>query len=216
MQGMHRAAGHARYAVVTMLLASMPLNGCGQDHPSGDASKNSAGRNGAVVMRANTQDSAGVIQHLSGLQKAHFAFLRSVPEGLPPAVEATLRQPAYGANWRLAQQLKVMGRGRIWVLPARESICLVTEELRGAIGLTCTAVTEAVRHGLFSASLSRVEPARPYPQRLVVGIVSDKVHRVQVETPGFKPRIVDVVRNTFVLRDSIMRPPESLKLLATK
>lgn len=171
---------------------------------------------GVVAAESRAPESMTAIQRQPRLHREHFALFRSAPEGLPLAIEDTLRRPTHGADWGLGQRLDIAGRARMWVLPARESICLIAEELNEAVSMTCTSITNAIRHGIFSASVSGGRSVPASEQRFIAGVVPDHVRWVEVNTPGSDPRAVSVTDNAFALRDSIRQPPESIELLRAR
>ena len=163
-----------------------------------------------------TSKSGAPSQGLSARQRRNFEILNTKPEPLLASVKDTLRYPTHGANWSLAQRLDTAGGASIWVVPANEALCLVGEQARGAVSVTCTPTTEALKHGLVTTSLDDGTPGASPARRVIVGVAPDGVTKVRIETPGFRSATVPVTRNTFLLRDSVGKPPEALKLLRAR
>lgn len=80
--------------------------------------------------------------------------------------------------------------------------------------MTCTSIAEALKHGVVTAMLPK-NPLSSVERRLIVGIVPDGISTVVVSTPGNKSPVVPVVRNVFVLRDSVNEPPESVEFASS-
>jgi hypothetical protein len=204
-----------RYSALTLLLAAGLQLGCGSS-VSEEASRISphVSKNSADFAGQPASDSVPVIPWLSNSQKKNFAILGASPEQLPQSVRVTLRHPTYGANWRLAQRLSTGDQNiRVWMLPAHESVCLVEQqEGEGAIGVTCTSIAQALKYGVVTSSFTEGTSISP-AHRFIVGVAPDGVPRVRIKTPGFGSTAVRVTQNTFVLRDSVREPPESVELL---
>lgn len=205
------------FALATLLIAVAYSAGCGNDADQDTSSVATRGVNGSFRDSASRRtDSLPIVQHLSRSQRQNFAPLRTPPERLPKSVMATLRRPTYGANWSFAQRLNTGAKTRVWALPANGAICLIDEQSSGAVGVTCTPVSTALRHGITSASLDGGTSGLSYARRFVVGLVPDNVPKVRIETPGFGSATVRVAQNTFALRDSVSEPPESIELLQVR
>lgn len=91
--------------------------------------------------------SYAVVQHPDPWQLAHFAPLRTFPEGLPAKVTEALGKPTYGMNRSLAQRISVTGPGTFWLVPANRHLCIVAR--RGAyVGTACTTTAAAIARGV--------------------------------------------------------------------
>jgi hypothetical protein len=205
-----------RYSVLAILLLTIGVQpGC-SGHTRREALHTAPQRSKSSERLRTWRSSEALpsISRLSHSQRAHFAILRSRPERLPRSVTTTLRHPTYGANWRLAQKLDTGTQTRVWMLPANGSVCLVEQQHgNAAVGVTCTAVSHALEHGVVTASLAEGASGLSPTRRLVVGVAPDRVPKVRIRTPGAGSAVVRVTHNTFVLRDWIGEPPESVELL---
>ena len=100
------------------------------------------------------------------------------------------------------------------MLPAYGSVCLVDHQKGDTTAaVTCTSVAQALKHGVVTASIAEKTSIFSRARRFIVGVVPNHVSKVRVKTSGDGSAVVRVVRNTFVLRDSVSRPPESVELL---
>jgi hypothetical protein len=203
-----------RYFYLAVLLLSVGLqSGCDGTPPNENATAPYASGTPEHSFRERPSDLLPVIRRLSRPESANFGIFHSTPEGLPHSVRETLRRPSYGANWNLAQRLAIASRIPVWVLPANAAICLIEEQRGGAIGVTCTPTGRVVRHGIVTASLAGGKPPPSLTRRTVVGVVPDHIPKVRVKTRSFGATVVQVRSNTFILRDSVSDPPESVELL---
>jgi hypothetical protein len=202
----------------TIFLAALLLAVCLQSGCDGTPSNETtvaprASGAGGYPAGKRPSDRLPVVQQLSRSQRANFGIFRTPSERLPNAVRRTLRHPDYGANWNLAQRLAITSQIPVWVLPANGAICLVEEQRNGAIGVTCTPMAQALKHGVVTASIASGKPPLSLTRRIVVGVVPDNVPRVRVKTPSFGTVAVPARSNTFILRDPVSDPPESVELL---
>jgi hypothetical protein len=203
--------------IVISLLALGLLPGCGSYMPRGTVTNPpEAHRRISKSLVRHMSESLPTIRRLSHSQETNFAILNTAPEQLPRSVTATLRHPAYGANWALAQRLDTGTQTQVWLLPAHRSLCLIEQQKgHSAVGVTCTSVSQALKHGVVTASLVEEGPIS-FARRLVVGVAPDNVLKVRVNTSGFRPTFVSVTQNTFIVRDSVSAPPESVEFFRVK
>lgn len=139
--------------------------------------------------------------------RAAFAPFRGRPEGLPVRVMRVMRVPLEGANWRLAQRLRLPGGAEVWAVPGRNVLCLVSQRRAGeAVTAGCTTPARAMLHGVVLTSLATGD-------RSVVGLVPDRARRARLSTPGAADHVVPVTANTFAVHDAGPEPPDLVTLL---
>lgn len=129
--------------------------------------------------------------------------------GLPWLLAQRLGPPPFEADWSQAREV----RGGLWALPARERVCLIQQQPKGAIGIACTPIRQVLSHGIFIASLKDPSMREPGLQREIFGLVPDGVHGVRVITPDHRAVTATVTRNLFVQRDNIPAAPQTLTLI---
>lgn len=160
----------------------------------------------------NNPQGVGVVARVEDRQRANFALLRTPPEGLPTAVRRVLRNPVFGSNWNLAQRIPATASGAYWLLPGNGYMCVISDESMGSntINTTCARALQARRHGIAAVTVTRAVPGSHLEAaRLIVGLAPDGAHQVVVHTRGFT-ETVPVHDEVFVLRDSIVAPPDFL------
>jgi hypothetical protein len=156
--------------------------------------------------------SAPVIQHLQSDQRAHFAVLRTLPEGLPRAVRKILRQPNFGASWALAQRLTIDIPIQVWVVPGQGFLCIIDRQAESVVGVGCTPTRNARRHGLTTTLLDPPSSSQGYGRRFTFGLAPDGTREMLVETHG-SMTTTPVKNGVFLLRDRAMDPPSRVKLI---
>jgi hypothetical protein len=159
----------------------------------------------AVPSAAPPAEDSTPIRRVVDAQIARFALLRSPPEGLPDRVRRVLRQPSYGMNWSFAQRVPGAPGGTYWLVPGRDTLCLLHARDRHQITSACAPTDVALKHGVVSASLQSGNP----PRRLVVGILPSDVQRVTVRT-GAVTTTAPVTRGLLILRDARQAPPDEI------
>jgi hypothetical protein len=150
-------------------------------------------------------------------QSAHFALLRTPPEGLPASIRRVLRAPTLGMNWRLAQRIPVVLPGSYWIVPGDRYLCIVAraDPASPGVGTTCARTAQAIEHGIAAVTIAPARPAaRVAPSRLIVGVTPDGTRTVLVHTHEAVAK-VPVVDTVFVRHDSIAAPPDLLTLRGT-
>lgn len=184
------------YLLGPLLVAGLAL-GCGSQ--TADSSSTSV-------------SDSNVIDHLAlSRQRKSFAVFRTPPEPLAQPIKTVLRGSLDG-YWNQAQQLDIDTPTRVWAISTTKKVCLVEEQVTGAVGLTCASSSEALKQGIVTTSLSDQSPVR----RVVVGVVPDNTVKVRIRTPGFASTTAPVIQNVFVLHDSVKEPPESIELLQSR
>ena len=97
--------------------------------------------------------------------------------------------------------------GTYWLAPGTRDLCIVaTTPGSQAVGTVCTAITEALRHGIANTSL---DPTAG--RRTIVGVAPDGTSSVLVRS-GTSATSVRVRHGSFVLRDAVPAPPDQLML----
>ena len=164
-----------------------------------------------------------VAQRPDPRQIASFSILRTRPERVPTKLIFPLERfptalrrriisnPAHGMNWDLGQRLAgAPGRG-LWLVPAKNYLCLLWLPFRGTPRQTCAPNGIAITYGLAIVILS-AHP-RHLPQsgsRFMVGVAPGRANRVLVRT-GKLVRVRPVGESgLFTLRDSATSPPDRL------
>jgi hypothetical protein len=121
-----------------------------------------------AVPHVATTMPAPAIARVPARVRAAFAPFRTRPEGLPARATRVMREPAQGANWRLAQRLRPPGGPVVWVVPGRDVLCLVSQLRTGAaVTAGCTTPARALRHGVVLTSLATGD-------RSVIGLAPDR------------------------------------------
>jgi hypothetical protein len=144
--------------------------------------------------------------------QAAFAVFRSPPESLPVSIRGQLGVQGARLDLNHAQHLRGDGKGRYWLVPTGEEVCLF--EVRGGAGGvvdTCTPRSMALLHGCAIVSIRPLgkNGAGPYKRR-VFGVVPDWVKRVSVHTGSERARPA-VHQETFNLSDWNFNPPDSIE-----
>jgi hypothetical protein len=196
-----------RGATLTMLLCviASALAACGSSDGSSEAAK---------VQRDLPDRYPGatvpIIEQASSLQVRGFPLFRTLPEGLPAAVEKILRQPTYGMNWKLAQRIPTTARGRFWAVPGRGVICVLAQQNSETVSSNCTKMPHAVAHGLavILVSETRSSPTPSY-RRLMVGIAPAGARAIRVYDDGSK-QMAQVREGGFTLWSSAGNPPRKM------
>jgi hypothetical protein len=204
--GLARLCQSRQLCVVYFCLLGLPLmmTGCGTRSPGSQGSLGDSADTTPVQIRGHH---APVPQYL----RTSFSLFRAAPTGTPHHLMATFRQPQDLA-WDQARRLAGTP-DRIWAVPMDRQLCLVEQGSQGSVTRTCTSGANAISHGLFTASL--IDPSIPALgyRRTVVGIVPDRVSKVEVRTPG-APRVrVPVRHGTFVLQDDATAAPGRIRLV---
>lgn len=187
-----------RSVLATVVLALLP--GCSRD------AKEQPGTSRAAAPSAppSAEDSTP-IRRIADAQIAGFALLQSPPEGLPEAVRRVLRQPSYGMNWSFAQRVPGAPDGTYWLVPGRDTLCLLHAPDEHQITSACASTEVALAHGVVSAALQDGDP----PRRLVVGVLPSDVRQVTVHTGG-ATTTARVRHGLLVLRDAHRSPPDAI------
>lgn len=192
---------------VGLALAS-PLGGCDEDGAGRGASSPSPARQAGhrPAPPPALPGATPVIRHAAQDQTENFALLRQEPEPLPLSIRRILRQPEFGANWALARRLPLKLGRTFWLVPGRDVLCLVYPQSAHNVATACAPTDVALKHGVVAVSLRDAGPVAP-AQRLIVGVVPDGVRRVVVRT-GSIASSAAIARHTFVIRDTVNRPPD--------
>jgi hypothetical protein len=77
------------------------------------------------------------------------------------------------------------------------------------VSTTCSATKRAVAHGI--ADISITPPGTRHPVRLIIGVAPNRAKEAVVHTHDITSAI-PVHHEVFVLRDSILAPPDSISL----
>lgn len=149
------------------------------------------------------------IRRVADAQIARFALLRSSPEGLPDRVRHVLRQSSYGMNWSFAQRVPGTPDGTYWLVPGRDTLCLLHAGDGHEITSACASTEVALAHGVVSASLQDGNP----PRRLIVGVLPSDVRHVAVRT-GAITTTAPVTHGLLILRDTHRSPPDAINPVA--
>jgi hypothetical protein len=143
--------------------------------------------------------------------KRKVSLFRSPAEALPDDLRRIMRKPRHGTDWSLAQRLPT-SVWRVWAVPGRTTLCLLDQQKKEtAVGEVCSPIKKALAIGILSAGLKEFGNGRA--DRAVVGLVSDGVSEVVVETHGYPDVRVPVWRNVYGLEDQIPEPPDGVRLI---
>jgi len=173
----------------------------------------SCGSAGSAHTESRAASTPRMLVEPAPAQRAHFALLRTRPEGLPPSVRRLVHPGGTGVNPALAQRVPVVLPGRYWLLPGIGQLCLVSE-VSGVQGAetVCGSTRQAIKEGIATISFPPVERAAPNRlARLLVGVAPDGAHEALVHTRG-SVAVVPVVQSVFVLRDSVRAPSDRIEL----
>jgi hypothetical protein len=151
------------------------------------------------------------ISQVQAAQLAAFALLHKPADGVPLAVQGYFRKPVFGSNWKLARRIPAKAEGNYWLVPGDGHLCVISQGVMGnlSVGATCVKTAEATAHGIATVSIS--PPGAPDRARLIVGVAPDGPHEALVQTRG-DVAVVPIQRETFVLRDATLAPPDSISL----
>lgn len=191
-----------RFVLAAVVLALVA--GC-----SREAREQPTASRAAVPSASPPVDDSTPIRRVADAQIARFALLRSPPEGLPGTVRRVLRQPSYGMNWSFAQRVPGAPGGSYWLVPGRDTLCLLHARDGHEITSACAPTEVALAHGVVSASLQNGNP----PRRLIVGILPSDVQHVTVRT-GAVTTTVPVTHGLLILRDAHRDPPDEIDPVA--
>ena len=143
-------------------------------------------------------------------QIASFYLLSTQPEGLPVAIAQVLRQhPMSGLNWDLAQKLPGHMRQPFWIVPGKDTLCILTQDKSRAINLSCRTTAEAVLHGVAAVTIRSMSSRRNDAGRSIVGLAPNNARWVLVRT-GRTQSSAPIRQHVFVVVDSVPRPPSDL------
>lgn len=202
-------ARHVRAGLLALTLV-IALAGCGSsrlDAPSSPARSINATR----PPHTPSPYDISIIRRVQPRQLAAFPLLRAPSEALPIATQRILRKHAFGINWKLARRIPAKVEGSYWLVPGNGYLCVISQGVmhgRG-VGTTCAQTAEAVAQGI--ADISIALPGTPHRARLIVGVAPTRAHEVLVRTQG-KVSVAIVHQGVFVLRDSILSPPDAMAL----
>lgn len=138
-----------------------------------------------------------------------FSQLRTQPEGLPFDLRRIIRHPPLGANWTLAQRLRIHVKGRFWAVPANDAICIIGQGKDSVIEMTCTTTKAALQHGVAIVSLDQPKVAGEPAARLTVGMAPDGSRTVVIHT-GTRTTTGAIANGVFAVRDMATGPPDEL------
>jgi hypothetical protein len=181
----------------------------------GSATTGDAGSRGASTRPAPTR-AHRMLAHLTAMQRAHFALLRTRPEGLPPHVRDLVHPRGAGVNPALAQRIPVLVPGSYWLLPGIGQLCVVSQVpwLAGA-GTICGSTRQALAEGIATvAFMPAGRAAAGAPTRLVVGVAPDGVRAALVHTHGAVAAVPVVRGGAFALRDAQRATSDFIELRA--
>jgi hypothetical protein len=152
-----------------------------------------------------------VLSHLARSQSAHFALLRTRPEGLPAQTRRILRTPIVGMNYDLAQRIPAPAPGTYWLVPGVGYLCVVSQVPQTpGVGTVCAKTAQALKDGVATTSIPRGPEGAPLPgARLIVGVAPDGARAVVASTRGAVARI-PVTNGLFFRRDAAAAPPDRL------
>jgi hypothetical protein len=159
---------------------------------------------GDVGVSARPGRFAPVVKQASLAQTATFRLLRTPAEGLPTDVTRSLHKPTFGLNWKLAQRLPATGG--FWAVPGRNALCIVGRMEGGSVSVNCGTTRHVVTHGVAAVQL-RGSSQPEKGQRSIVGLAPDGAVAVRIYTHQYFTT-VPVKDTVFVLRDSVMDPPD--------
>jgi hypothetical protein len=185
-------------AVAILSIAWLVLSG------EGDQSSNHEPRQGALGKSSPTQVSAG--------WEDSYPVFESRAEGLPKPVGQLLRKAPYVLYQKRAQKLQVQAPAAIWAVPGKKHLCLVTQEIKAAIGSTCTAVARMRARPVATTFI--LPPAlRPTgARRFIVGIAPRSAKEIMVLTDETRTRL-PVVRGVFAHQDMLTEPPDRFTVI---
>ena len=151
------------------------------------------------------------ISRVQAAQLAAFALLHKPADGVPLGVQGFFRKPVFGSNWKLARRIPAKAEGNYWLVPGDGHLCVISQGVMGnlSVGATCAKTAEVTAHGIATVSIS--PPGAPDRARLIVGVAPNGPHEALVHTRG-NVAVVPVHRETFVLRDTTLAPPDSISL----
>lgn len=139
-------------------------------------------------------------------QLAAFAVLRSPTVGMPATVPRQDVRTLLDLDPALAHPLPTAPRGRFWVVPGRESLCLLDVGQAGQVVSSCVQTADALRHGV---ALTLIDAST----RRIVGVAPDGTRRVRIRTDRASVTTARVVSGVFDHRDHSRRPPDRFALM---
>lgn len=181
------------------------------DGDDGEREAISSSRAGAGDAGSPPSGSVPVVARADRLQVKSFSLLRTAPEGLPPEIASEMLEPTNGANWRLAQRFPPPAPAGFWLVPGRDTLCMVAREGDSA-GINCTPTEHALGYALAVVVFRKTpgpERRGPPDRRLVIGISPDPTRRIRIHTLD-SVATVPVVDGVFTLRDRVIGPPDRL------
>lgn len=196
------ASGRWWSGVMLALVLSMSVSACGTGQ---EGSSQASNRTESIPSTASggsvTDDS------ISPLLLSNFPLLRAPRDGLPVAIRQSLRVPFAGMKWNLARRIPTSLPGSYWLAPGVNRLCIVAvSPYSRSIGTVCATVNQALRRGIANTSLNPVSR-----RRVIVGVAPQGTHAVLLQS-GAKTISVRVRHGRFVLRDTVLLPPDQLTL----
>lgn len=161
----------------------------------------------------NAQLAPRILRHLSLIQRREFALLRTRPEGLPARARRLGMVTEAAMNPALAQRIPVALPGDYWLVPGIGYLCIVSE-IPGSPGIAtvCARTEQVIEQGFGTISFRPIGQAHDgMPTRLLVGIAPDDARTALVHTKS-TVATVPVVKDVFVLRDSVRAPSNFTEL----
>lgn len=140
---------------------------------------------------------------------ARFAIFNSTSERLPLHVTQVLKGHDYGLRPSRAQKLPLRSPARVWAVPARRLICLLSRHQSGGVGLTCDELEAVAAHGLAVTFLNPSTQDAPW-RRVIVGIAADDIRQVIAVSAHGRSRL-EVSGNIFIRRDNVPEAPVRLE-----
>jgi hypothetical protein len=148
----------------------------------------------------------------SAFQPQQLELFRSPPEEIPSSVRQVLHESLHGISLRLAQRLPMRHPAKLWAVPGRHEVCLISQQVTAAVGVVCDSPPRIMSHGLFTAFISDSMTPLERKERVIIGIVPDEVQSVVAFNRDSSVRI-QVRGNVFKHRDQEEDPPDEIRLV---
>jgi hypothetical protein len=113
-------------------------------------------------------------------------------------------------EWTLAQRLPT-GIARLWAVPGKGFICLVSQQNPESVGTVCDTAQNALRYGLSTTFLSDASSGGRHT-RVIIGIAPSPARAIRAHTLGSSISI-PVEDGFFESRDDVASPPDSFTLV---
>lgn len=146
-------------------------------------------------------------------QVRNLGIFRTPPEGVPQLVAQVVPGNPYGVRWAQAQELPTSLSTRVWAVPGRKFICLISLQSEGAVGATCDKARDAVRTGLATTFIDEGKTLGGKADRTIVGIVPDGATAIRATVLSGSSVVAKNRGGWFIHQDHVNAPPDVFEVV---